>query len=60
MKLWQKMAVKFFLVYDAVLNHNKLQVISYQMSYRTPKIHVWNYNYNAKQKTAESFLNLLK
>jgi hypothetical protein len=45
------------MICDAVLNHNKLQVISYQMSYQTLKIHVWKYNYNAKQKTAETFFS---
>jgi hypothetical protein len=45
------------MICDAVLNHNKLQVISYQMSCQTLKIHVWKYNYNAKQKTAETFFS---
>jgi hypothetical protein len=46
------------MICNAVLNHNKLQVISYPMSYRTLKMHVWKYSNSTKQKkTAENFFS---
>jgi hypothetical protein len=55
MKFWKKMNVKFFLIYNAILNHNKLQANSYRMIYRTLKMNGWKYTDNSKQKTGWTF-----
>jgi hypothetical protein len=50
------MEVNFFwlIIFYAVLNHNKLQVISYPTSYRTLKTHVRKYSNSTKQKKMDN------